>query len=510
MKVMRSIKVICLIFPAVFLFQCGDTFSDFFNDPDNTGTAQWAIQGKCADKKCMFNAVAVDNEGNAYAAGYISTYGEFDFGGNCKKIPCQSSLLCTVLVKYNSSGVAQWAKTVDVSVSGSSCSFNSVAVDGSGNIYAVGNIQTMDEYDFGGIRQSVKGKYSGLNTVIVKYNSNGVAQWAKTVETSSGSSEFKGVSVDEAGNAYAVGYVSGGTYSFGGLNSEVTGAINGKNAVVVKYNSSGVAQWATSVKRADGDCLFNKVAVDRLGNVYAVGTLNRLGNYSFDGTTIVSGLYDGFNVVIVKYNTAGIVQWAKDIQSASNASVYNGVAVDRSGNAYAVGTVFGNMDFDFGGDSKLFKCKSVGNNAVIVKYNSSGVAQWATPVQDSPLHSYFNSAAIDIAGNIYAVGYTDGQGLFNFGGNSISYNVNTGPRNTVIVKYNSSGVAQWATPDKDISDACFTGIAVDHSGDSYAVGYVRPNYIPVINTLSPFDFGGKSHSFIGPSSVKNTIIVKYY
>lgn len=403
MKVIRSIKVICLIFPAVFLFQCGDTFSDFFNDPDNTGTAQWAIQGKCADKKCMFNAVAVDNEGNAYAAGYISTYGEFDFGGNCKKIPCQSSLLCTVLVKYNSSGVAQWAKTVDVSVSGSSCSFNSVAVDGSGNIYAVGNIQTMDEYDFGGIRQSVKGKYSGLNTVIVKYNSNGVAQWAKTVETSSGSSEFKGVSVDEAGNAYAVGYVSGGTYSFGGLNSEVTGAINGKNAVVVKYNSSGVAQWATSVKRADGDCLFNKVAVDRSGNSYAVGSLNGNGvagsTFSF-GNSIgdITAVYLGLNTVIVKYNVDGIAEWAKAIETGSDQSEFNGVSVDQSGNAYAVGYVTGNNNFSFGGDSELFRCRSGVKNSVIVKYNVSGVAQWASLIYDSPLHSVFVSAAVDVVG----------------------------------------------------------------------------------------------------------------
>lgn len=83
--------------------------------------------------------------------------------------------------------------------------------------------------------------------------------------------------------------------------------------------------------------------------------------------------------------------------------------------------------------------------------------------------------------------------------------MNKGPRNTIIVKYSSSGVAQWAIPNKNNSDAQFNGVAVDRCGKAYAVGVLK-----VIS--DPVDFGGKSFSFNGPSSnlEENAIIVKYY
>jgi hypothetical protein len=69
-------------------------------------------------------------------------------------------------VKYDSSGTAQWAWSVS---SGSDDSgFGSVAVDGSGNVYAAGGIYGTGTYTFGtGV--SAQGTGSGYNVVLVKY-----------------------------------------------------------------------------------------------------------------------------------------------------------------------------------------------------------------------------------------------------------------------------------------------------------------------------------------------------
>jgi hypothetical protein len=61
---------------------------------------------------------------------------------------------------------AQWARTVSTGTSSSY--FSSVAVDGSGNVYAAGRIGGMGSYNFGGSVRAA-GTYSGANVVLVKY-----------------------------------------------------------------------------------------------------------------------------------------------------------------------------------------------------------------------------------------------------------------------------------------------------------------------------------------------------
>src|SRR5690242_19757412 len=70
------------------------------------------------------------------------------------------------------------------------------------------------------------------------------AQWAKSTVVAPGNSYFLGVTNDTSGNSYAVGYMDGSQYDFGN-GVTVTGATS-SNALIVKYNSSGVAQWAKS------------------------------------------------------------------------------------------------------------------------------------------------------------------------------------------------------------------------------------------------------------------------
>jgi len=378
-----------------------------------------------------FNAVAVDASGNIYAAG----------SGNSN----------VILVKYNSSGTELWAKTV---IAGNGyLKFNAVAVDVSGNIYAAGYQYGNGNYTYGtGV--SAQGSYpDGRNVILVKYDSNGIAQWAKSVSTGGNAggysyeSDFEGVAVDASGNVYAAGWqASLDTFTYG-TEVSVKGCSSLGSIVLVKYDSSGTALWAKSAKYTPLSG-FNAVAVDSSGNVYAVGyhyyrTTSYFGD-SFLGMEVsATGKYDGKNDLMIKYDSNGIAQWAKSGDIATNgATEFTAVVVDSSNNVCASGLI-----------------GSYGST--LIKYNSSGSVMWSKVVGVNENNSGI-SIAVDVSGNVYTAGYIYIRANY----------VN----NVILVKYDSSGTALWTkTVIAGNGNSSFNAVAVDAFGNIYAAGYQYGN-----------------------------------
>jgi hypothetical protein len=208
--------------------------------------AEWArsVSAGSNSNTSRFYAVTVDSFGNVYAAGfqtsnYIYTYGTGVFAQGASSSNSYGHVGNVVLVKYNSSGTAQWAKTV--STGSNFSNFNAVAVDSYGNVYAAGYQCGNGAYTYG-TDVSARGTYSGnnnsgYNVVLVKYDSSGTALWARTVSGGGNGSQFKGVAVDSFGNVYAAGYqVSNGIYTYGtGVSAQGTyNDAYGGNVVLVK------------------------------------------------------------------------------------------------------------------------------------------------------------------------------------------------------------------------------------------------------------------------------------
>ncbi|HQH30505.1 MAG TPA: InlB B-repeat-containing protein, partial [Spirochaetota bacterium] len=206
------------------------------------------------------------------------------------------------------SNPALWAKSVTAGTSYSE--FNSVAVDSSGNVYAAGYQNENGSFTYGpGV--SVAGTYSGgdygYNVVLVKYDSSGTALWAKSVTAGNNYSQFYSVAVDSSGNVYAAGYQKGtGSFTYGegvSVAGTYSGGYYSRNVVLVKYNSTGTALWAKSVTAGTNESLFNSVAVDSSGNIYAAGCQDGTRSYTYGEGVSVAGSYSyGANVVLVKYD----------------------------------------------------------------------------------------------------------------------------------------------------------------------------------------------------------------
>ncbi|MDR2576341.1 MAG: fibronectin type III domain-containing protein [Treponema sp.] len=331
-----------------------------------SGTAQWAKTVSAGSRISVFNAVATDSSGNVYAAGYQNGTGAFSYGAG---VSAQGSYIGdnVVLVKYNASGTAQWAKTVSAGSDGYS-SFNAVAVDSSGNVYAAGFQLNTYTYTYGaGV--SAKGTNGGYYVVLVKYDASGTAQWAKTVSAGNGDSYFNAVAADSSGNVYAAGSQYGnGAYTYGaGVSAQRTNSGSAENVVLVKYNASGTAQWARTVSEGSNSSFFYSVVTDSSGNVYAAGRQNGTGVYTYGAGVSTQGTYSGNNVVLVKYDASGMAQWAKTVSAGSDASVFNAVAADSSGNVYAAGYQSGTGVYTYDAGVSA-QGTSSSTNAVLVKY----------------------------------------------------------------------------------------------------------------------------------------------
>jgi len=369
-------------------------------------------------------------------------------------------------------GDAQWAKTA---VSGN-CNtlFNDIEVDISGNIYAVGYLQDNDEVGF---EDDVftQGAFSGYeeNALLVKYSSEGITQWARSVTAAENTSELSGVTTDTSGNIYAVGEIGGSALFDFGNGVTAQGTYTTFNILLVKYNSEGTAQFARTVEVGPSLSAFNCVKVDEDGNIYAAGAINGTGIFNFGNSVTAQGSYDsGNNILLVKYNSSGIAQWAKTVVTGLYQSEFNSMEIDKDGNILAAGFIYRDDEYDFGNGVTATGDYTIGSNILIVKYDSDGNALKAITVVVGPNSSEILDVTTDSSGNIFAAGYISGTGTYDFG-NSVTAAGKYTFDNVFLIKYNIDIDAQWA---KSVSEAASSSklysLVIEGQGNIYAAGWI--------------------------------------
>ena len=173
------------------------------------------------------------------------------------------------------------------------------------------------------------------------------------------------------------------------------------------YLSAQVSQqWTASYNSpTNGSDIPAALLCDNSGNIYVTGV------------SPATTTQDDF--ATVKYNSAGVQQWAVRYNNPSNLDDnVTGMAIDASGNVYVTGSI------------------STGTSGVqmTIKYNSSGALQWASqlglPMVSPAAPGKGNSCiAVDASGNIYV------GGVRQFGASQNgSY---------LLIKYNSNGDSVW-------------------------------------------------------------------
>jgi Bacterial surface proteins containing Ig-like domains len=373
---------------------------------------------------------------------------------------------------------AKWIK-LDARVSSSTnTSFTSACTDSSGNIYAIGRSNSGSDYGNG-----ISAQWDG--PALIKYNSDGLAQWFFPSGYTWGC-WFSSIVIDSSGNAIISGYVDSlsSTFDFGN-GVKFTNPNNTQMPFIMKVDGTGKALWGQYLI-GSGYAAITSISVDASDNIAIAGYISGTGLYSFNGGMGMMGTSTNSNLFVAQIGSDGTAKWARSVTSGTAYSNYNAVAVDASGNIFATGNASGALSLGSG-----ISVAPTSYSFLLTKYSSSGTVLWA---QTASMNSSGSSLACDAYGNAYVLGYAN-YGSISFG--NVSF---TGSQ--FIVKYDSSGTAQWANGITTSNASAFQRIALDGSGNILAVGSTPS----MMSSTTSYDLGGITVNVGTNSSV---IFAKY-
>jgi len=423
-----------------------------------TGTGQVWPNGEERGNSCITDAA-----GNVYMVGFTSSNSDIATAGAHQTVYAGGPIVFgtggydAFLVKFNSSGVRQWATYYGGNQDdmGISC-----AVDVSGNVYMIGSTSSTSGIATAGAHETT------INDgFLVKFNSNGVRQWGTYFEGNGNA-----CTTDASGNIYIVG-LTNSTSGIATAGAHQTVMSGSGDAFLVKFNSSGVKQWGTyfggASSGASGMEKGLSCATDALGNVYMTGHTPSTSGIATAGAhqTIYGG--SSTDAFLVKFNSSGVIQWGT-YYGGEGVDIGYSCATDASGNVYMAGDAQ-QQNLPASGISTIGAHQSAYgggySDGFLVKFDSNGLRQWGTYYGGSLLDVSF-SCATDASGNVYMSGETQSpNGIATSGAHQTTVD------GAFLVSFNSSGVRQSGTYYGGIKNVCTT----DASGNVYMTGYTQSN-----------------------------------
>ncbi|MBK8551053.1 MAG: SBBP repeat-containing protein [Ignavibacteria bacterium] len=225
------------------------------------------------------------------------------------------------------------------------------------------------------------------------------------------------ISLDNSGNILVAG--------------ESVGNNTERDYVLIKYNSQGEEQWTRRYSGSSNSAeIPAKVVTDNAGNSIITGNTWEAGTLS--------------DVLTIKYNSDGAVQWIKQFNGPANGNEFaDGMGIDQTGNIYVCGSTIGAGTI---------------NDFLIIKYSSDGNELWFR-TYNGPVNGndFPTSLTIDLSGNAIITGTSVGTGT--------SLDIAT-------IKYSPSGDEIWQRrlTTQTINPEEAKSITSDNKGNIYITG----------------------------------------
>lgn len=376
-------------------------------------------------------------------------------------------------------GIKQWTRQVGTAAAESG---SGVAADPQGNVFVAG-------HTFGDLDGN--GNAGAQDVFLVKYDGSGARQWLRQFGTDAEDTlQSGGAAADPFGNVFVVGYTRG--------NLDGNTNAGGRDAFVVKYNSTGHRLW-THLLGTPAEELGRACSTDNDGNVIVGGsTGGGLAGFSNAG---------GGDAFVCKFNGAGQQQWCQQfgtsvteavgkVTTASDGSIFvaghtqgvldgstnaggydmfvrkytgegnhiwtrqlgvigedlgRAATTDKDGNVIVAGTTFGGIAGNVHAGSR---------DVYITKYGGDGTQLWTRQFGDTGI-DFVNGVATDGFGNVYITGYSSGD---------IDGHTNAGGNDCFVLKFDAAGIQQWSRHLATGVDDEGTDITVDSSGNIFVTG----------------------------------------
>jgi hypothetical protein len=387
---------------------------------------------------------------------------------------------------------------------------NDIAIDSAGDVYITGVVLEAAESTFP-VTVGPDLTYNGWTSdaYVAKIAASGKALVYCGYIGGASDDYGQGIAVDGAGNAYVTGYTTSYDDSFPVTVGPDLSYNLGQDAFVAKINASGTALvycgYIGGTARDSG----LRIGVDSAGNAYIAGQ-TASAQTSFPVTVGPDLIHNGgTDVFLAKLNSAGTTFiYCGYFGSSANDSLSD-LAVDKSGNAYIVGTtkateatfpVTVGPDLTFNGGT---------DDAYVAKVNASGTGLIFCGYIGGTASDYGNGIAVDGSGNAYITGttYSDFTSGFPV---TVGPDLNpNGVEDAYVAKVNASGTAfVYCGYIGGASTDFGNGIAVDKEGNAYVTGETRSaeNSFPV--RVGPdLTYYGGADTFVAKVKAAGTALI---
>ncbi len=353
--------------------------------------------------------VKVDGLDNVYVSGTFQDIVDFDPGPG-EDTHSSNGYYDAYLSKFDSAGNLLWALTWGGPGDpvGSDDTGRDICIDGSDNIYVLGNFtETVDFNPGGGSEEHTSN--GGWDIFLSKFDSTGSFLWVRTWggEEQGGGDIPGGVITDGSENIYVTGWFNEITDFDPGPGEDNHNPNGNYDAFLSKFDPSGNFQWARTWGWSGGSGESSgltrgfDVATDGSGYVYVVGEFH--GTVDFDpgpGTDNHSsnGQRDTY---LSSFDSSGSFQWA---QTWGGLIVFSPeIVTDGSWNIFVSGGFKGTVDFDPGTGTDNHTPPNGSSDAYFSKFDSSGAYQWVRTWGGSGNDSGYE-VTVDSTGNVYIAG----------------------------------------------------------------------------------------------------------
>jgi uncharacterized repeat protein (TIGR01451 family) len=422
-------------------------------------------------------SMAVDSTGAVYLAGFTASY-DFPTANPVQNLSGGGN--DAFVAKLNAAGngliyCTYLGGTGDDRASG-------IAVDAAGSAYVTGSTASKNFP----VRNALQAKLLGnKNAFVVKLNPAGNALVFGTYLGGSGSDIGNGVAVDSAGNSYVVGDTTSATFPVSGYQKSYHGS---QDVFVAKVSADGSRLVYSTFLGGSGTDHGAAVAVDASGSAYITGSTfstdfpvsnayqpaNAGGQDAFvsrlsaDGNSLVFSSYWGGSGGTTSYQEAG-----------------QGIALDRTGNAYIAGMT-SSPNFP------LFQPQQASLNgwmdAFVSKLTPAGWPVYSTYLGGSGI-DIANAIAVDSGGSAYVAGYTYSTDLPVVNAQQPSVAV-AGDVDAFAAIFNASGTALTYLSYLGGTGAdTATAVALDPLGGMYLAGWTLSTNFPLLHPLQSTNAG---------------------
>lgn len=388
---------------------------------------QWALSLGGIENEDI-NDMAVDEAGNLYVCGSYRV--EMELGPSV--VLSSAGINDGFIAKYDSNGELIWAKSIGGN-GNDAC--NSLDIDDAGNVILAGIFaNTVDLNTDSGIQNFSSN--GSTDVFVIKLTSSGGFISAISFGGTGGDSVLQ-LKVDN-NNDWILSGPFFNTVDFNpgaGVNNITSNQGAFADRYILKLNSSGIFQW---VKNMNSRLVsMNDLVIDDTNSIYFGGSFTNTVDFNPDAgianltaQSLSSVTSDGF---ILKLNSSGTYQWAKDIGSTGNDYVY-AIDIDSNNDLIITGTFSGQVTFTPG----VTIDESENGSAFISKILSDGSLIWARTFGGTPTEIAVNDDnSIFICGFLFQEEDAD-PGILIFPLNSV------GNDDILLSRYDQFGNLSWA------------------------------------------------------------------